>query len=330
MITTLLKKLYLMVLLVNRTHVINIKLAGHTVEALLDTGSQVSTISQKYLSEVFPELEIIPIDNILTVVGASGQSLPYVGMVTAKVSLPGADVDELGLFLVMPETDFSRDVPVLIGTNILRPYKDTLQSKYGVRYIQKAPLPTPVQLAMRYITAEDRCNGNFGEMKCSTLEIVKPGETKVITASHRVATRTPMLSVNAAVVDTAASSPSGLSITPGIVSIKKGLNLYEVEVKNTTDDPIRILPGTTIGDVQQYNVYVPEHTDMSDEEFLKQFEFPDLDADHVIRAQQLLLKWKKLFSLHAMDLGHTDVVKHTIELTDTHPFKKEYVISHLV
>ena len=47
----------------------------------------------------------------------SGQRLPYAGYIEAEIEIPGKDVSQTSLFLVVPETDYSSSVPVLVGTD---------------------------------------------------------------------------------------------------------------------------------------------------------------------------------------------------------------------
>ena len=41
-------------------------------------------------------------------------------------------------------------------------------------------------------------------------------------------------------------------------------------------------------------------------------------------AQKFLSKWQHIFSQGPTDLGHTDLVQHSIELEDDKPFKEPY------
>ena len=49
-----------------------------------------------------------------------------------------------------------------------------------------------------------------------------------------------------------------------------------------------------------------------------------LSPDQLLRFQQILGKWKHVFSTSKKDLGKTDLVKHKIVLNDNVPFKEPY------
>jgi hypothetical protein len=66
---------------------------------------------------------------------------------------------------------------------------------------------------------------------------------------------------------------------------------------------------------------------VSDEEFVEQFReslTPQLTETQVEEVENLLRKWKSVFSLHDLDLGCTDRVKHKIKLTSDIPFRDRH------
>jgi hypothetical protein len=54
---------------------------------------------------------------------AEGSPLPYLGYVEVSISVTFQSDNMMVLLLVVPETDYYKSVPVVIGTNILRPIK---------------------------------------------------------------------------------------------------------------------------------------------------------------------------------------------------------------
>ena len=47
----------------------------------------------------------------------------------------------------------------------------------------------------------------------------------------------------------------------------------------------------------------------------------NLTADEFCNFKKKLEEWEILFAVDDQDLGHTDVIRHGIQLTDTRPFK---------
>lgn len=100
---------------------VEIKINGITTPALLDTGSTVSTIREYFYYENVPDKEIGDIEDVFDLKRADGSNLPYKGAVELEVVSDGlGDEREYRcLFLVVNETDYHKNTPGLLGTNIL-------------------------------------------------------------------------------------------------------------------------------------------------------------------------------------------------------------------
>ncbi len=109
-------------------------------ESLLDTGSQVTTISETLYLTHFSSLPIQPIHALFEVEGAGGQHVPYLGYIQVVITFPctviGAEVELSSLVLVVPDCHFNSRVPLLIGTNVLdRLYQQEVERK-GSKFFQ--------------------------------------------------------------------------------------------------------------------------------------------------------------------------------------------------
>ena len=85
---------------------------------LLDTGSCVSTISKAFYENNFKHLRLMPLDNILKLEYADGQSLPYFGYIQVdlqSVDFPTIHVRSSILLVVFDNSN----VLLLLGTNVL-------------------------------------------------------------------------------------------------------------------------------------------------------------------------------------------------------------------
>ncbi|KAL7874154.1 hypothetical protein SRHO_G00051240 [Serrasalmus rhombeus] len=108
--------------LVRQKCIANVIVSGVDSNCLLDTGSQVTTISASFYKNNLTEHPIQPID-CMTVEGANGQDVPYLGYVPISLKFPKDFVEtepEVStLALVVPDLCVNCDLPVLIGTNAL-------------------------------------------------------------------------------------------------------------------------------------------------------------------------------------------------------------------
>lgn len=107
--------------IIGDTTEVEIKVNGITTSALLDTGSTVSTICESFYYENFPDIEIQNIEDVFELKCADGSNLPYKGAVELEVISDGlGDEREYRcLFLVVNDTEYHKNVPVLLGINIL-------------------------------------------------------------------------------------------------------------------------------------------------------------------------------------------------------------------
>ena len=113
--------------MVGKDNVGEILIDGVKTNALVDTGSQISTISEGFLKHLKPEPEIRDLDELdLEVKCADGRPLQYIGYVAVQVSSPFIeecqDEDAYPL-LIVPDTEYNKSVPIIAGTNIIRRLK---------------------------------------------------------------------------------------------------------------------------------------------------------------------------------------------------------------
>ena len=90
------------------------------MKALIDSGSQISTITEESLDQLDPRPKLRSMDDFgLDIRAAGGHSIPYKGYVLVDVSAPFNDsVSQLIPILVVPLTEYNKTVPVIVGTNI--------------------------------------------------------------------------------------------------------------------------------------------------------------------------------------------------------------------
>ena len=104
--------------IVGRANEVPLIVCGKEVSALLDTGSVVSTMVVSLCTSL--DLTVQPLDNVLSIEGAGGHKVPYLGLVEVTIQSPEISLGEFPvLMLVVPDTEYHKRVPVLLGTKIL-------------------------------------------------------------------------------------------------------------------------------------------------------------------------------------------------------------------
>lgn len=304
---------------------------------LVDTGSQLTTIAESFFKTQLNHLCIRPLSDIFgseefTMKSAGGHSLPYLGYVEARIAIPGVQGVLEILLLVVPDTDYSRRVPVLIGTNVMR-YLD----RATILEAAENEIVRPWQMALRRLIPE---NDTGWRVKCTKqITLEKHEKVNINCIAHtRGTTGTYMTS------DGDASLPKGVVIVPAVVTVGPDQTArIKVIVKNTTDGSISLSAKTQLCNLQQVQVVpsvrvakvletnaeaVPKKA-LSREQFLRLFrDLNDIDTrltpDHVRKIEDLLWEHRDVFTQHDLDLGHASTVRHRIELLDPRPFKLRY------
>lgn len=109
--------------LVGTKCIAQVSIAEPKVSCLLDTGSQVTTVSLPFFENNFKEQQIRPLDDLWEVEGANGQEVPYFGYVELDIPFPKEFVGQEGevptLALVVPDMREGAQEQLFIGTNAL-------------------------------------------------------------------------------------------------------------------------------------------------------------------------------------------------------------------
>ncbi len=99
---------------------VDLKVRGVQVSCLLDTGSQVSTITEAFFREYLfgNESDVLSTSGWLKITAANGLDIPYLGYMELDVEVMGMTLPECG-FLIVKETPSPSSMAVLIGMNII-------------------------------------------------------------------------------------------------------------------------------------------------------------------------------------------------------------------
>ena len=111
--------------MIGKANKVAVWIQKNTVQALLDTGSMVSTMAVSLQTSL--GLQILELDQMLTVEGSGSYSLPYLSYVEVDLFIKGMEEPtQKVVMLVVPDTTYHQWVLVLIGTNILRNLKQVV------------------------------------------------------------------------------------------------------------------------------------------------------------------------------------------------------------
>ena len=313
---------------------------GVPCECLLDSGSQVTTISRKFYEEYLGKLPMRPLSDLLVIEGAGGNSIPYLGFIEFNLELPGLLVGvHHTLALVCEDTKYSKSVPLLVGTNVLKLVCDPNSSSIpsGTSSVLKS-----VFLAQRLCDDD----GQLGSVKLLGKRSVRvdPGcIVRVSGISRHCAVGKPY----PALLEGYEDREDGLVVGSSLVTMSGGRNnKVKVSVFNPNDRPVWISRHSVIGklflpewarpvgqdsekcpvEVKCSNINVghvtPNKDDVEASKMFEDAEFdPELSAEWTKRARKLLVDNADVFSKHEFDIGETQA-EHSIHLTHDRPIKQ--------
>ncbi|VDI03178.1 Hypothetical predicted protein [Mytilus galloprovincialis] len=234
----------------NETHVY---VNGKKCKSLIDSGSMVSTISEPTLRYLHPVPTVKTLDEfILSVRVAEGSQLPYHGYVEVNIKVPFHTESMMVPLLVVPETDYNRSVPVIIGTNVLRPIKSTLTCD------------SQVNIPREWKTA-------FSAMDASITSLVKSTNRRPIKVSPMsIMTVTGLCKTKSgnqtAVTECLDDNQGSLGICPRVVSLKPtGKSRVPVRIFNMTAKAIYLKPRSVICGLNEVKIVRHADLDSSDE-----------------------------------------------------------------
>lgn len=307
--------------------------------SLVDTGSQVSTVSQMFLEEYLTNSEVKPLSQIdLKIQGAGGQDVPFLGYVEADISFPdqtsGVTNSVSAKVLVVTNTTFNKQVSLVIGTNVMGRCRDICTSLHGNKFLQVVKPDLAWRMAYKFLNQQHKQVSKFMK-KCrlttgstETL-VVRANETSVIWTSVKTGNKGATFPV---LLERESSElPENLQIVPTLVSIEcDGSDAYvPVEIHNSSDDDIQISPGTVVCAPQLVDICdaVQDENHDNNEEHVPEIDFASspMSQEQKKIAEQFFQEWERsIFSKGPNDLGCCTAVKHEIPLYDNTPFKQRH------
>ena len=290
------------------------------MNALTDSGSMVTTLSESFFTKLSPTPEICSSTDF-SVKGANDASIPYSGYAVLSLSVPNFPSEKASVpVLIVNDTDYSVSVPLIIGTNVISYFKRNGD--------WEVPQGSPWYQAFSSLL-DDR-----------PFPVKLNGKRSVILKLSESRTISGFVRITGDITDGVVEDSGRSFITcPHLVSVgtRKSFSRIPVRVCKLSASPLTISPRTVIGNLHQVNVIRgvdPFEETSSDPGCNSEKSLEDLgisvphDSDILAgrrtEAVDLLERWKGIFSSGFTDLGCTSLVKHEIRLTDPSPFKDPY------
>lgn len=117
---------------VGKCSVVDLRIGGVSVSCLLDTGSQVSTITEHFFKEhLAGEVDdMLSTSGWLKITATNGLDIPYLGYLELPVETMGITLPDCG-FLLVRDAQNSSAVPALIGINIIGRCRQLVHTEFN-------------------------------------------------------------------------------------------------------------------------------------------------------------------------------------------------------
>ena len=107
---------------IRKNTVSTVEINGTSARALIDSGSQITTLSEEFYNSLEPKPDFVDIGEFnLKIEAAGGNIVSYSGCINCLLQVPflGGHVIEIDA-LVVPTMDYNLEVPVVVGTNAIK------------------------------------------------------------------------------------------------------------------------------------------------------------------------------------------------------------------
>lgn len=314
--------------------VASVSLEGVLCESIMDTGSQVTTVSESFHKNHLSHLPVHPVNALLEIEGAGGQQVPYLGYIEARVtfplSVPGREEELVVLALVVPECKFNSRTPLLIGTNVLLRLYDKVLEQDGPEFIRKLTSRDLAVIFQHIAQMRDLDNHAHPVRLHGENPITIPAKQKCcVTGDVRLKKNTQTTFVLEP--NERHGLPGGMFLEAALMDIPfKSSSKVPVVLRNLSDHDVTLQPKRIIAQICATPQIIPLGPEQGDSRHNK----PDIDnLKFNLNDSPISEQWKdrittklrsisEVFAVDDLSHGHTTAVRHHIRLHDETPFKE--------
>ena len=348
---------------------VSLEIEGQSTLCLIDSGSQVTTITESYFDECLKDkVEALETSSFIRLRGANGADIPCVGMFTATLKVQGKCLKDVHVLVVRdPIGELTKQkkkrVPVILGCNILKEIFTLHSQQSGTSFLEELgadPMTaafeqevteyTSVTVHCERISAEltEKQTGILGLVRAGQQQTIIPaGEGLILYGSCRqdIPGRIPVL------VESSNHLIDGIVVQPSLAKVYKGF--VPVQVRNYSDSDVQLPKKAVIAKISAGCEVLPKLQYETVEENERSFEVSiqassaeqgaplpfdvdlgdnDLTEEQKTQVVQLLMEFQDVFSLDDDDLGKCDLLEHRIRTVDDIPIKQadRRILPHLV
>ena len=277
----------------------SVRIEGKEALALVDTGSEVTTVSQAYFDQNRDHFTLRPKLAWFRMVAANTQSIPYSGYLVVDVTVGEEVIPDSVIFVVAQSTE-----ECILGMNILRKLKNS-----GL-----GPFSSPESLPL------------FDPKPVRTLNTpthIPPRSTQIVTV-----TGTDPSLLSDVLVEPLDSSDNNIGVCLLRTTTTSRKGIMQVLVTNPTEMDATIPPRTRVGVVSEV-ITTPVTVQLANSgdnqpDFSRLHLPQDLPCDEQELLMDMLRRHSDVFAWSEDGLGSTDLVQHRIILHTDVPIAEPY------
>ena len=313
------------------------------VKGLIDSGAQVSSISDKFVEEL--NLEVKKLETLLDLEPTGGGQVPYDNYVEVRLQIPNMQAFDLDVLrLVIPESEYSKSVPVTIGTlhidEIINLITDE-ELKSANKKWQRGIISRKVAIkSLQLKENKDVLDKVTSDVKLTRNVQIPPMETITVSGITTVNSHTKWVNVI-----TEPRENLDEYMVHSYSYMRPGSKRVSVTLRNLSEKVQTIKKGTIIASVKAANLVPPklaprytnennnnnnERLPLTPERIQKLFSKLNLEGaenwslDIQMKLNQVFKDYHHIFALDDLELGRTNMVKHVIRLDNKIPFCERY------
>lgn len=331
---------------------VTVSVQGVDVCCLLDTGAQVSTLTEAFYQEHLaarPGIELLDISQVMKVVGTQGAVVPYRGYVELDLMIADNLFPGVGFLVVRdpvntPIASRKIEVPGVIGSNVFRDVKEALVQKHGQDYKDVLTQSTDgqkwaavISMYEELVVANEEHVAGKVRIGADKPVLIPAGSVQVVPASVTPSSRGLVYYAVVEEVDTLAL-PKGIKIGPTCVAVDKRGQI-PCSVVNTSTDDVYLYPRTQIARLEacklpddrptgghepssESNARTGEGICPTASDLVKQMDWgAEATEEQVSMVTDLVNQYSDVFSKGEGDIGLSTTVTHRIRTKDDHPVR---------
>ena len=330
-----------------QTHAM-IRVSGRDIRALLDTGAEISIMSEQYWRENCQDTSARPAEDLLAKFGStllkglSGTYMEGSGCVTLPVEYPGVRASlEVPFLLLKTETGTGwEDHPVLIGANVLRVVNQLQNEEVVVGSSTQEEEPSVIEvLTIAALGSLPAPTAPVQIYLCNQV-VLGPGQGQQVKARLKMkdVEKSRGKGEHLVVVESIPEDHEedemrrllGAKVLPGTLSLEAGQKEVTVDLYNDTNTTCKMNRGRAIGQLTPaVEIKGPEDPDEK-EGGISRREGPhpidrlgSLGEDAPPELTALLIEYGDVFSRGDTDIGRSRIMEHSIRLNSSEPIKQK-------